>query len=363
MAFGVYLHIPYCRSKCNYCDFYSKGGADRVPEEYIWALLREMGRFSNCDCGRLQPDTVYFGGGTPSLLTPAQVARLLDELCPMPAAEITLEANPDTVTEEALAGYRAAGVNRLSFGVQSADDRQLGRLGRIHTADGARRALAMAKKAGFTNISGDIMLALPGYTKEEFDRTLDLLAEGGVTHISSYLLKIEPGTPFGQKPPENLPDPDAAADLYLYAVEQLEKAGFAQYEISNFARPGFESRHNLIYWEMGDYLGLGPAAYSCMGGERFHYPPDLDAFISRIGPTVPDGKTDAEEYIMLQLRLCHGLSLAELARKWHYTLTDRQKARLRALEKAGYCTLTEDRLTLTPGGLLVQNAILADVFR
>lgn len=362
MAFGVYLHIPYCRSKCSYCDFYAMGHAAAVPESYVDALCREMARFSNCDCGHLRPDTLYFGGGTPSLLTPAQTARLIDEVSPVPGAEITLEANPDTVDAETLAGYRAAGVNRLSFGVQSACDEQLRRLGRTHTAAGAAAALALAHKAGFDNISGDVMLALPGYSNQEFDDTLRLLVDGGVTHISSYLLKIEQKTKFGLHPPEQLPSEDAAADFYLYAVSQLAAAGFDQYEISNFAQPGFESRHNLIYWELGDYLGLGPAAYSCMQGDRFHYPAHLQDFIARTAPVVPDGKTDAEEYIMLQLRLAHGLSLDALKRLYGIVLDETQRRKIAAFTAAGLCRTVADRLILTPKGLLVQNSILTALF-
>lgn len=362
MAFGLYLHIPYCKSKCSYCDFYSLGRRTGVPEPYIDALLREMRRFTNCECGALRPDTLYFGGGTPSLLTPAQVARLIDEAAPLPGAEITLEANPDTVTAENLAGYRSAGVNRLSIGVQSADDRQLALLGRAHTAETARRAFALAKQAGFSNISGDIMLALPNYTRREFDETLALIAEGGATHISSYLLKIEEKTKFGLCPPEGLPDEDSAADFYLYAAERFAALGYEQYEISNFAKPGFESRHNLIYWELGDYLGIGPAAYSCMGGERFHYPPDLGAFIARTAPVVPDGKTDAEEYTMLQLRLAHGLDLAALETRFGMALSEAQRKKIALYEAAGLCALHGEVLRLTPRGLLVQNSILTELF-
>ncbi|MEG1932037.1 MAG: radical SAM protein, partial [Pygmaiobacter sp.] len=175
MAFGVYLHIPFCKSKCNYCDFYSLGQRSAVPEEYITALLRELHRHENCDCARLRPDTLYFGGGTPSLLTPAQAARLIDAVSPVFGAEITLEANPDTVTLESLQGYRAAGVNRISFGVQSARDEQLLRLGRAHTASTARAAFCRAYQAGFDNISGDVMLALPHYTHAELQETIQLL--------------------------------------------------------------------------------------------------------------------------------------------------------------------------------------------
>ena len=214
-SLGLYLHIPYCLAKCRYCDFYSAGGSRCVPDDYINALLRELKRLR----GR-RPTTVYFGGGTPSLLSPAQAAKLIDAADPLPGAEITLEANPETVTLDSLAGFRAAGVNRISFGVQSAYDEQLQRLGRPHTAQQAKQALLWAGQAGFTNISGDIMMALPHYSCREFDETLSLLQQGGATHISAYLLKIEPGTAFGKHPPEGLPTPDEAADFYLYAVNR-----------------------------------------------------------------------------------------------------------------------------------------------
>lgn len=294
-------------SKCRYCDFYSHPGERGVPEAYVDALLRELSRFA--PERPLQPDTLYFGGGTPSLLRPEQAKRLIDAARPMPGAEITLEANPETVTEESLAGFREAGVNRISFGVQSARDTQLRTLGRPHTAKQARAAFAAAQRAGFTNISGDIMLALPYYTEAEFDETLELIEGGGATHISAYLLKIEPDSAFGKHPPEGLPTGDEAADFYLYAVEQLEHHGYKQYEISNFAKPGYEGRHNLIYWDCGDYLGLGPAAHSCMGGRRFYYPPDTAAFLNDAAAPVMDGSCGAEDYLILQLRLRKGLSL------------------------------------------------------
>ena len=229
MSLGLYLHIPYCFSKCRYCDFYSHPGERGVPDAYVDALLRELARFA--PDAPLRPDTVYFGGGTPSLLSPAQVGRLIRAACPVSGAEVTLEANPETVTEESLRGFREAGVNRISFGVQSARDTQLRTLGRPHTAKQARAAFAAARRAGFENISGDIMLALPHYTQAEFDETLELIEEGGATHISAYLLKIEPDSAFGRTPPEGLPTGDEAADFYLYAVEQLEHHGYRQYEI------------------------------------------------------------------------------------------------------------------------------------
>ena len=359
LSFGVYFHIPYCFSRCRYCDFYAAGAARAVPDAFVDALLRALEGFA----GRLPgpPDTVYFGGGTPSLLTPAQVGRLLAAAAPRPGAEVTLEANPETVTLERLAGYRAAGVNRLSIGVQSARDEQLRTLGRPHTAREAAAAFAMARQAGFANLSGDIMLALPHYSRAEFDETLALIEAGGAAHISAYLLKIEPGSAFGRRPPDGLPDPDQAAGFYLYAVERLAAAGYRQYEISSFAKPGFEGRHNRIYWDCGDYLGIGPAAHSCLSGRRFYYPADTAAFLAGAAQPVPDGDCGAEDYLILQLRLSSGLDLAAYRRRGGPAFTARQRAFLAHCQQAGYLTLTPDRLTLTPAGMIVQNAILEEL--
>ncbi len=359
MFLGVYLHFPYCHQKCNYCDFYSLGHADSVPQRYVDALLQRIAA-AKAAPGWRRPETVYFGGGTPSLLTTAQAAALLAALEPLSDAEITLEANPGTVTRESLAAFRAAGVNRLSLGVQTAFDESLRRLGRIHTAADARRALADAAAAGFFNISGDVMLALPHYSRAELDATLDLLADGGCTHISCYLLKIEPGTPFGANPPAGLPDEDAAAAFYTACVDGCAARGYAQYEISNFARPGFESRHNLRYWNCQDYLGLGPAAHSCMGGRRFYYPADLHSFLAGADP-VPDGGCTAEDYIMLQLRLNRGLDLVRLREQWGHGFDAAQLDFMRKCAQNGLATLENDVFALTPQGMLVQNSILCEL--
>ena len=359
LSFGVYFHIPYCFSRCRYCDFYAAGASRAVPDAYVDALLGALAGFSAALPG--PPDTVYFGGGTPSLLTPAQVERLLAAAAPRPGAEVTLEANPETVTPGQLQGYRAAGVNRLSIGVQSARDSQLHTLGRPHTARQAAAAFEMARQAGFANISGDIMLALPHYSRAEFDETLALIQAGGANHISAYLLKIEPGSAFGRRPPEGLPDADEAAGFYLYAVEQLAAAGYRQYEISSFAKPGFEGRHNRIYWDCGDYLGIGPAAHSCLAGKRFYYPADTAAFLTGASRPVSDGDCGAEDYLILQLRLSAGLDLAEYRRRGGPAFTPHQRAFLAHCQQAGYLTLTPDRLTLTPLGMIVQNAILEEL--
>lgn len=353
--YGIYLHIPYCRALCRYCDFYTAPGARGVPREYVEALKRELRR------PHPAPDTLYFGGGTPALLTPAQAAELIAAAGPRPGAEITLEANPDAVTPETLAGFRAAGVTRLSFGVQSARDSQLRTLGRLHTAAGAARALAWAREAGFPELCGDIMLALPGYTRAEFDETLALLAEGGCTHISAYLLKIELGTAFAARPPAGLPDPDAAADFYLYAVDRLEAAGYRQYEISNFARPGHEGRHNLLYWNCRDYQGIGPAAHSCVGGVRRFWPGDTAGFIAGTAQEEEEGRCDAEDFLLMQLRLTHGLDMAEYQARGGAPFTAAQQTFLRQCQAHGYAVWDGRTLRLTPAGMVVQNAILEEL--
>ncbi len=295
MTAGLYIHIPYCKKKCNYCDFYSCGGRQGVPEEYIDAVIKEIKKWPDLLC-----KTVYFGGGTPSLLTARQVNRILSSTHILPGAEITLEANPETLTEENLAGYFTAGVNRLSIGVQTVYDKSLATLGRIHSVDKARQAFAMAKQAGFTNISGDLMLGLDNYSTEEMTDTVDFLVENGATHISAYMLKVEEGTPFYYNTPENLATDEEMANYYLAACRYLKQKGFMQYEISNFCKEGYHSRHNSIYWQLENYLGIGPSAHSCINGKRFYYPADLHSFIEN-PQTVKDGKVDRDGYIMLSL--------------------------------------------------------------
>ena len=234
-------------------------------------------------------------------------------------------------------------------------------LGRPHTAKQARAAFAAAHRAGFENISGDIMLALPHYTQAEFDETLELIEDGGAAHISAYLLKIEPDSAFGRTPPEGLPTSDEAADFYLYAVEQLEHHGYRQYEISNFARPGYEGKHNLIYWDCGDYLGIGPAAHSCMGGKRFYYPADTEAFLRDEAAPVMDGGCGAEDYLILQLRLRKGLNLDEYKKRYGREFSTAQLAFVKNCVKSGYANFDGHTLALTPVGLIVQNSILAEL--
>lgn len=257
--FGIYIHIPYCKAKCRYCDFYSAPGARGVPQSYVDALLRELARNTR------RPDTVYFGGGTPGLLSPAQVDALIQAAAPLPGAEITLEVNPDIVTSETLRGFRAAGVTRISFGVQSADDAQLRRLGRTHTAAGAAQALAWAREAGFDEICGDIMLALPEYTNAEFDRTLALLRDGGCTHISAYLLKVEPGTAFYRSPPAGLPDGRCGGGFLPVRRAAVGGCGLPPIRNQQFCPPGPRRAAQFVILELQRLLGHRPGSPQLRG--------------------------------------------------------------------------------------------------
>lgn len=355
MISGLYIHVPFCVKKCNYCDFYSIGGNKAVPEEYVDAVVREIKKYKD-----VRYKTVYFGGGTPSLLLPEQVNRILAEINILSGAEITVEANPETVTYEKLQGFRQAGINRISFGVQTAKQNSLHTLGRIHSNQKVKEAFENAKAAGFLNISGDVMIGLPDYTYKELDDTVELLYALGAKHISSYMLKIEQGTPFAVNTPANIPDDDKMSDFYLYACQKIESLGYKQYEISNFAVEGFESQHNNIYWKLENYIGIGPSAHSCFNGKRFYYPRDLQAFISD-PQIVQDGEIDADEYIMLSLRLKSGLNLAELREKWGRELSQLQLKKLKMLENQGYLTFENDIISLTPKGFLMENAISCEI--
>ena len=340
---GLYIHVPFCLTKCPYCDFYSVSYSRSAVQEYAQAVMRNLSRYD-------EPfDTVYFGGGTP-VLAAEHIGGILSCANLTRGAEITVEANPCLCLPETLDTLRKGGVNRLSIGVQSLNGGELAALGRRHGAQQAENAVLAAAKAGFEDISADIMLAVPRQTCGSLSRTIARLAELPLTHVSAYMLKIEPATPFGADPPET-PGEDETAELYLRAVSELEKRGFAQYEISNFAKKGFESRHNLKYWRREEYLGIGAAAHSFYGGKRFAVPRDVQAFIA--APVQPVEYTDSapdekEERIMLGLRLAEGIP-AELWKP--------HEKRLRFIPKE-YYGIKGGRLSLTPGGFLLSNEII-----
>ena len=360
-SLGLYFHVPFCGKKCGYCDFYSEPYKKSGAESYVEAVLRNISHYSQPE---RTVDTVYFGGGTPSLLSPLQLDRILSAVrCCFSlesTAEITLEANPNTLTADKLKMLRETGINRLSIGVQSLDENELKLLGRTHPPQRAVKAVEDACAAGFDNISCDLMLALPGQTAEMLEKTVLLMTALPVQHISAYILKIEEGTPFFEKGMGSLiPEEDAAAGLYLEAVRLLEKAGFEQYEISNFAKSGFHSRHNCRYWECRDYLGIGPAAHSCYKGRRFAAEPDIHSFIS--SPVQPVTITEEnpctfEEKAMLRLRLKKGLDITETG-----SYQKKIEKKIPQLIQAGYARFDGRFLSLTPEGFLVSNAIISEL--
>ncbi|MGN1031095.1 MAG: radical SAM family heme chaperone HemW, partial [Butyricicoccaceae bacterium] len=313
MRIELYLHIPFCAQKCAYCDFYSLSGSAALMDEYCAMLCRELAERAPEGC---EVTTIYFGGGTPSLLGAERIARILDAIRARyqvaPDAEITCEANPDSMTETFLCGIRSAGVNRLSMGIQSADDRELNRLGRIHTFAQAQAAFARARAAGFGNISVDLMYGLPDQTLDGLKHSVEALLALEPEHLSCYALTLEPDTPLGREQPE-LPDEDVQAEMYRLICETARAHGMEHYEISNFARPGFRSRHNSGYWNLTPYLGFGPGAHSDFGGKRLEHPRDLAGYLNgSIVPETEDEHPDRRcEYVMLGLRTSDGICADE----------------------------------------------------
>ncbi len=355
---GLYLHIPFCRRKCPYCDFYSVSGQERAFDTYTQAL-RERLRL----CAETYPvpaDTLYFGGGTPSLLGAERLVSLVQAAKDgfgLSEAEITLEVNPEKQDLD-FAALRQGGFNRISIGLQSANDHELQQLGRLHNAEQAVRCIAQAKAAGFTNISLDLMLATPDQTRDTLLRSIAFCAEQEVTHISAYLLKIEPDTPYAHRPDKALLcDDDRQAALYLTAVEALASCGYRQYEISNFAKEGYEGRHNLKYWHDEEYLGLGPSAHSFIGGKRFFCDRSFDAFY-RHELTMDGTGGDAEEFVLLGLRLTEGITHARYRERFGTDLPARLLQKARQLLPTGCLTLTPEGIALTPQGFLVSNAVI-----
>lgn len=365
---GLYLHVPFCVSKCPYCDFYSLAGAtDDDKDRYLQSLINSLRHWSSQL--HTTADTVYLGGGTPTLLGADRLARLItaarDAFSVPNDAEITLEANPGDDLNDVLAAFSSVGGNRLSLGVQAVNDRQLQLLGRRHTVADVDTAILAAHRVGIANISCDLMLGTSEQTIEDVRAASRRFAEWGARHVSAYLLKLESGTPYAAAPPP-LPDDDAAASLYLEAVAALKEQGYAQYEISNFARPDFESRHNLKYWHSEPYLGIGPAAHSFLEGKRLYYPRSLIAFLDGCEP-LPETSNDTvipenspAEFAMLRLRLTEGLTEAAFAARFGTSIPTAWREKAAALPPH-LVTVETDGIHLSPEGFLVSDAIIAHI--
>ena len=363
---ALYLHIPFCERKCPYCDFYSLPSREDWMDAYTQALLHAI----ECQPFDIEGlDTVYLGGGTPSVLGARRLGEILEAVSGRFSvagdAEITVECNPHSALLPTLRALYAAGANRLSFGMQSADDRQLARLGRLHTAADITAAVNCAVRCGFTHLSLDLMLATPGQRMEDIDRAAALCDSLGAEHVSAYLLKIEEGTPFERDGvARDCPDEDGQVQAYLHAAAVLAGYGYRQYEISNFARENRVGRHNLNYWDCGEYLGVGPSAHAFIDGRRCFFPRDLKSFLQAEDPfslLVDDGPGgDAQEYLMLRLRLTEGVKWESLAAR--YPGYDRE-ALLRRARKLPESLLvcTPEGFHLTTEGFLLSNAVIGEL--
>ena len=366
---GIYFHIPFCKRICAYCDFYKSADRKRLPE-VAEAMHRELD--ARRDYLRGEPlHTRYFGGGTPSLCPPELIGGLLEHTARLfdcsQVEETTLEANPDDLTPEYLAALRHVGIDRLSIGVQSFDDDCLRLLNRRHTAGRAIEALRDARRAGFDNLTIDLIFGIPGFGGNSLHRTLDTALETGVEHISAYHLTIESNTAFGRRMARGTfaPVDEAVSEAEFYEVhDRLTAAGYEHYEVSNFARPGFRARHNAAYWHGVRYLGIGPAAHSFDGGERHWNPSSVERYIAgeaAENETLTD-RDRYNEYIMTRLRTVEGIDLREVAGRFGNERAARIPEALRPWVECGAAEIHGGRVSVPPRRMLLSEAVIEALF-
>lgn len=370
---GLYLHIPFCRGKCHYCDFCSAPESAATRAAYVQALCRHLTAAAPNAAG-YTVDTVYLGGGTPTMLAPTQIGEILATVRAHYAlekgAEISCECNPVTDAEGLFEGLLEAGINRLSIGLQSIHERELHTLGRLHDFADFQTTYTHARRAGIENISADVMFGIPHQTVSSFRQTLEALCDLAPEHISAYGLRIEDGTPFRRmRNTLPLPPEDEEAEMAELVSTYLPARGYARYEISNYARPGKESRHNLRYWLGEDYLGFGPAAHSYFKGERFETPADTSLYLKQVengtfssihtGRYTVSPHEQREEYVMLRMRLARGINKAEFAHRFGSSFEDTY-GDLDRLVEGGFLENTADRVAFTARGMQLSNVILSD---
>lgn len=374
---GLYVHIPFCLSKCDYCDFCSFAGTTKkVRAQYLDALSRNAEEMGG-ETAEYYCDTVFVGGGTPPVIGESAFRRLIEELYRdfyvTDDAEFTVEMNPATVEKHFARSLLKCGVNRISMGLQSADDGELKGLGRIHTLRDFEKSYEILRNAGFDNINVDLMYGIPDQTPESFFNTLKTVVALRPEHISAYGLQLEEGTPFWRRRDQlRLPDEDAEYAMYRYACEYLAENGYGHYEISNFARPGRECRHNKKYWNGERYLGLGCSAHSSFGGFHYSYTDDLGAYISHLngGGASDDLCVEREqqtpdsletEYVMLRFRLAEGIDKRVYRALFGADFDEKYRSRLAPFLAGGFVTDTPDSCALTTDGMYVSNTILSSV--
>ena len=353
------MHIPFCEKRCAYCDFYSAFVSEEMLDKYLVALKREIIKWGGSVDRPI--DTIYIGGGTPSVLgerIKPLIECVRDNFSVLENSEITVEANPDTATDEFLLAAKEAGVNRISIGAQSGSDEMLKFLGRSHSCNDTVKAVERARRAGFSNISLDLMIGVPDSNLGTLERDIDFILSLSPSHISAYILKVEPDTAFGKSAGAlGLPDDDAIAEQYLYMCDKLRTQGFSHYEISNFARTGLEGRHNMKYWLDMEYIGIGPAAHSFFGDRRFYYPRDLHKFIKESDVVCDGTGGDNAERLMLGLRLEKGIDLTDI----YGQIPNEIIVRARQLEKAGLINYSDGHISLTDKGMLLSNSVILEL--
>ena len=357
---GLYIHVPFCAGKCPYCDFYSINRNRDLINKYTEKVISDLKKCNS------EFNTVYFGGGTPSALPPENISSIIDNINIIQGAEITVECNPsDTGGKDSDYDFSVlskSGVNRVSLGLQSAVESERKDLGRKAGTDEVKRAIERIFKSGIENISLDLMLGIPGQTAESLNKSVDFCIDSGAKHISAYILKIEENTYFGKhREKYDFPSDDLSADFYLLASERLKQSGFTHYEISNFALPGYESRHNLKYWKLEEYLGIGPSAHSFIGGKRFFYPPDLHYYLSGVKPSEDGPGGNAEEYIMLSLRINDGMDLSVLKNKYKITSVGNISDKCADFSSMGYGYFYNNIFSLNEKGFLISNYIINEI--
>ena len=368
----LYLHIPFCVKKCAYCDFLSFPSGQEIQRQYAKRLMEDIDCMGK-EYGDIPVDTIFIGGGTPSVPESRLIVDLMEHVNRAfqisDGAEISMEANPGTVTQEKLTDYRRAGINRLSFGLQSANDRELKLLGRIHTWAEFLESFHLARECGFTNINIDLMSALPGQTRESWKDTLKRVTDLNPEHISAYSLIIEDGTPFGEKYGSEegrklLPDEDSEREMYHETKRFLRDCGYERYEISNYAKPGRACRHNIGYWTGLPYLGLGLGASSYMDGCRFAVNSDMKQYLEEKPGMFTDvekltKKDMEEEFFYVGLRMTAGVSLPEFERRFGVSAKDVYPGLMETFVAEKAAVFQGDRFVLTDYGLDVSNYIMA----
>ncbi len=358
---GVYIHIPFCRTKCPYCDFYSMRGSEEKKDLYLDALNKEI-----LNCKNITADTIYLGGGTPSVFGNDRLKNLIENARKQfncSDGEITVEVNPSSCDENLIKTFADAGVNRISMGLQSSIDEERKFLGRFSSGEKIKNDIELCKKYGIENISLDVMLGVPEQTLESLEKTLRFVIDCDVTHISTYILKIEEKTLFYRRQQElPLPDEDVVCDMYEKTIDFLESNGFYQYEISNFSKPGFESRHNLKYWNDEEYLGFGPAAHSFINGKRFYHSRNFEEYLKNPLSVIPDGDGGSfSEYAMLKLRLTKGISKEEVSKKFGNEYFENILKNSQKFIDMKLMDYDEEKLKFTKNGFLLSNTILSEI--